>query len=225
MKLVPSTVFEVLRTLAPQVFVNKTERYVNVVMGISKFFGEMPWFYYIQFLYNEFCEIESYGLPVFFLLSIRQMSGTLTPASSHGWRKKIEGETPPERLIRVPFILIFFFSNFIVLSALAHKEMRFITSLIQIGQIAQAYMITWCFDTREVLVELIKMRKGSKEVISWVKWLSGWGIKSFALFVVVKQEQGRLSRWVFNNRYKYDSGLESYNLFSGRSSIIGDEQP
>jgi hypothetical protein len=45
--------------------------YVNVVMGISKFFGEMPWYYYIEHLYNEFCEIESYGLPVFFLLSTR----------------------------------------------------------------------------------------------------------------------------------------------------------
>jgi len=45
--------------------------YVNVVQGISKYFGEMPWFYYINYLHNEFCEIESYGLPVFFLLSVR----------------------------------------------------------------------------------------------------------------------------------------------------------
>jgi len=45
--------------------------YVNVVMGLSKFFGEMPWYYYVEHLYNEFCEIESYGLPVFFLLSTR----------------------------------------------------------------------------------------------------------------------------------------------------------
>lgn len=45
--------------------------YVNVVLGISKFFGEMPWYYYINHLYNEFCEIETYGLPVFFLMSVR----------------------------------------------------------------------------------------------------------------------------------------------------------
>ena len=42
-----------------------------VVMGISKYFGEMPWYYYIEHIYNEFCEIESYGIPVFFLLSVR----------------------------------------------------------------------------------------------------------------------------------------------------------
>jgi len=40
-------------------------------LGISKYFGEMPWFYYINHLYNEFCEIETYGLPVFFLMSVR----------------------------------------------------------------------------------------------------------------------------------------------------------
>ena len=40
-------------------------------MGISKYFGEMPWYYYIEHIYNEFCEIESYGIPVFFLLSVR----------------------------------------------------------------------------------------------------------------------------------------------------------
>ena len=104
--------------------------YVNVVLGISKYFGEMPWFYYISHLYNEFCEIESYGFPVFFLMSVRQMNGTLTPASGNGWMKKIKGETPSERLIRIPFVLIFFFTNFTILSALAHKELRFITVLV-----------------------------------------------------------------------------------------------
>ena len=68
--------------------------YVNVVMGISKFFGEMPWYYYLNHLHNEFCEIETYGLPIFFLLSVRQWQGTLSPASGNGWRRKIEGETP-----------------------------------------------------------------------------------------------------------------------------------
>ena len=60
-------------------------------------------------------------------------------------------------------------------------------------------------------------------MIDSIKWASGWGIKVFAIFVVVKQEQGRLIRWICNNRYKYDSGLDSFNLFSGRSEIIGEE--
>ena len=30
---------------------------------------------------------------------------------------------------------------------------------------------------------------------------------------------------MLNNRYKQDSGLEVYNLFEGRSEVIGDEQP
>jgi len=50
-------------------------------------------------------------------------------------------------------------------------------------------------------------------------------IKFFALFVVVKQERGRIIRWMMNNRYKQDSGLEVYNLFGGRSELIGEEQP
>ena len=45
--------------------------YVNVVMGISNYFGEMPWYYYLEHIYNEFCEIESYGFMIFFLLSVR----------------------------------------------------------------------------------------------------------------------------------------------------------
>lgn len=45
--------------------------YVNVILGISKYFGEMPWWFYIQHVIDEFCEIESYGLAVFFLLCVR----------------------------------------------------------------------------------------------------------------------------------------------------------
>jgi hypothetical protein len=45
--------------------------YVNVVLGLSKFFGEMPWYYYVENIYNEFCEIETYGIPIFFLISVR----------------------------------------------------------------------------------------------------------------------------------------------------------
>lgn len=52
----------------------------------------------------------------------------------------------------------------------------------------------------------------------------GWMIKFFAMYVAVKQERGRLIRWVYNNHYKQDSGLDSYNMFTGRSEII-KEQP
>ena len=63
-------------------------------MGLSKFFGEMPWYYYQDNLYNEFCEIESYGIPIFFLMSARQWFGTLSPSSNDGVQPKYEGETP-----------------------------------------------------------------------------------------------------------------------------------
>lgn len=170
--------------------------YVNVVLGISKYFGEMPWFYYISHLYNEFCEIETYGIPVFFLMSVRQLNGTLTPSSGRGWSKLIKGETPAERLIRTPFVLIFFFTNFIILSSVTHKEMRFITVLVQIGQIAQGYMITWCFDTRDVILKSLLLG-GSPSHSSFYKkarFITGALVKFFAMYVVIKQERGRIIR-------------------------------
>lgn len=199
--------------------------YVNVVMGISKYFGEMPWHYYIYFLYSEFCEIETYGIPVFFLLSVRQMQGTLGPTSGNGWMRKIRGETPPEKLIRVPFLLLFFYVNFGILSALAHKEMRFITSIIQIGQIAMSYMICWSFDVREVLLKWVEQKGVSKKSKAYrgLWYISGLCCKYFACFVFFKQERARIRRWLKTADIKNDSSLESYNLFSGRSPIIGDE--
>lgn len=99
-------------------------------MGISKFFGEMSWFFYINDIYNQFCEIESYGIACFFLLTMRQINGNLTPTSGNGWLKRRDGETPAEKLTRIPFVIIFFMFSFLVLSSVAHKEMRFITPLI-----------------------------------------------------------------------------------------------
>ena len=89
-------------------------------------------------------------------------------------------------------------------------------------------MLTWCFDARDVLLRSIRNSNYiSPRGFSFrsLRWLTGWGIKFFALFVVVKQEKGRIIRWVLNNRYKMDSGLETYNMFAGRSELIGDEQP
>ena len=48
-------------------------------------------------------------------------------------------------------------------------------------------------------------------------------IKFFAMYVAVKQERGRLIRWIYNNHYKQDSGQDSYNMFSGRSEVINDQ--
>mmetsp|Transcript_13670 Transcript_13670/g.23283 ORF Transcript_13670/g.23283 Transcript_13670/m.23283 type:complete len:151 (+) Transcript_13670:843-1295(+) len=45
--------------------------YVNVVLGLSKFFGEMPWYYYLDQLVDQFCEVQTWGIPIFFLLSTR----------------------------------------------------------------------------------------------------------------------------------------------------------
>lgn len=75
-----------------------------------------------------------------------------------------------------------------MLSSLEHKEMRFITSLVQIGQIAQAYMITWCFDAREVFLITLKnwgYRPNKSKVFKFTKWASGIAIKGFAIFVVI----------------------------------------
>lgn len=50
-------------------------------------------------------------------------------------------------------------------------------------------------------------------------------IKFLGLFIVVKQERGRVIRGTLNNHYKQDSGQETYNMFSGRSELYGTEQP
>lgn len=106
--------------------------------------------------------------------------------------------------------------------------MRFITTLVQIGQIAQAYQLTWCFDCRQVLLEWLRLRglnPATSYVYGSIRFLTGWAIKLFGLFVVVQQERGRVIRWTLNNHYKQDSGLEAYNMFNGRSEIYGTEQP
>uniref|UniRef100_A0A7S3CKH3 Uncharacterized protein n=1 Tax=Strombidium rassoulzadegani TaxID=1082188 RepID=A0A7S3CKH3_9SPIT len=35
----------------------------------------------------------------------------------------------------------------------------------------------------------------------------------------------RFGRLITNNHYKNDSSLETYNMFLGRSELVGDEQP
>ena len=85
-------------------------------------------------------------------------------------------------------------------------------------------MITWCFDTREVFIAWLELKgynQGNSRSYRNIRWITGWAVKFFALFVLVKQERGRIVRWMTNNSYKQDSGMEVYNLFNGRSDLIG----
>ena len=70
--------------------------YLNVVEGLSEYFGTSPWYYHLRQLTDEFCEVESYGFQMFVLMSVRQVFGTLSSASGNGWSKLIKGETPKE---------------------------------------------------------------------------------------------------------------------------------
>lgn len=63
-------------------------------------------------------------------MSTRQWFGTLSPSSSNGLQPSTPGETPSKDLIRAPFVMIYFFTTFAVLSYVEHKEMRFITTLV-----------------------------------------------------------------------------------------------
>lgn len=121
-------------------------------------------------------------------MSTRQMLGTLTPSSGNGWQPRIANETKARKLIKAPFLLVYFFVTFSVLSALSHKEMRFITTLVQIGQIAQAYQLTWCFDCRQVLLQWLRNMGLSRSTWTYglLRFTTGWMIKFLGLFIVVK---------------------------------------
>jgi hypothetical protein len=107
--------------------------YWNVLYGISEYFGREPFYYYFDYFNNEFCEIESYGFAVFTLMMVKMMHGKIGSCSGNGWMAKIVGETPGEKILKIPFILGFFCTNLFVLSALKHKEVRFITNILIIG--------------------------------------------------------------------------------------------
>jgi hypothetical protein len=86
-------------------------------------------------------------------------------------------------------------------------------------------MITWCFDCASVILEGLKISgwATSSNVYKRSRKFMGWMIKFFAMYVAVKQERGRLIRWIYNNHYKQDSGQDSYNMFTGRSEVINDQ--
>jgi len=71
------------------------------------------------------------------------------------------------------------------------------------------------------LIESKGIKKNSRSY-NWIKFLTGWGIKCFSLFVVFQQEKGRIVRWIYDQTFKHDSSLEIYNLFTARSELVGD---
>ena len=52
--------------------------YVNVIENISIYFGQEPWYYYIERFHEEFNELGLFGYFGLFLISYRQMTGQLT---------------------------------------------------------------------------------------------------------------------------------------------------
>ena len=122
-------------------------------------------------------------------------------------------------------MLFFFLTNMIVLSMLHHKESRFITNIILIGQISQGYMITYLFDARQVFLTVLHINGFKTGFIDIMRTLTGYAVKFFALYVVFVQEKGRIVRWIYFELRKYDSGIYSYSLFNQRSPLIGIEQP
>lgn len=57
-----------------------------------------------------------------------------------------------------------------------------------------------------------------------VKMATGYGIKLWVLYILYKQEKNRYYKFILLQYQKYDSGIESYNMFHGRSELI-PEQP
>ena len=104
----------------------------------------MEWHYYFRSLINEFCENEGLGLKAFLFMQVRQINGALKSQNGH------------EKVTRIPFLLIFYSVNFIVLSYIPHKEMRFLTTLIQIGQIAQAYVFSIFYEIRCFALKILQ---------------------------------------------------------------------
>ena len=75
------------------------------------------------------------------------------------------------------------FVNFFALSALKHKEMRFITSIILIGQFTQAYFISWFYDVVSVIIEYVNILGVKKDSAFYriIKWTLNKVAKAVAL--------------------------------------------
>ena len=87
--------------------------------------------------------------------------------------------------------------------------------------------MTFLFDSRHVILTVLQMNGFTKRSNTYklLRILTGYAIKLFALQVVFLQEKGRVVRWLYYELRKYDSGIYPYNLFFGRSPLLGNEQP
>lgn len=121
-----------------------------------------PFYWYFRSVFYDFCEIESYGMKLFCLLSLKQIYGKTKSIQGDGLGPKNQFPEENKVVKRVPLLMGLFLFNLTVLSLLKHKETRFLASIFVFGQLSVAYMITIMFDIREVLVMLISAKYGKK---------------------------------------------------------------
>ena len=88
-------------------------------------------------------------------------------------------------------------------------------------------MLTVIFDLWHVALTALNLSGLPRNARSFklLKAATGYMIKFFGLYVFWIQEKGRIVRWVYFELRKYDSASPSYNLFTGRSSIVEHTQP
>ena len=97
--------------------------YYNVVENLSVHFGIDPWYAYIHGFrdqYGKFVDLAIFGLA---WISVKQIS------------EAREGKSG------VPSVLVFTVSSLAVLSTVDHKELRFLSPLVQLGCMSEAFVI------------------------------------------------------------------------------------
>ena len=90
-------------------------------------------------------------------------------------------------------------------------------------------MFTLFYDVRTFALQFIKPKLENhlwgKKVFGYIKSISAWALKVYIFKLLIMQEYRRMEKIITFQYFKYDSGLEAYNLFSGRSDLIGKDQP
>ena len=132
-------------------------------------------------------------------------------------------QDPNFKLTQIPFILIYIVWYFLVHSIIPHKEVRFLTTLILLGSIMQAYFFRNLQDIYvsigQFILKLIKNHVGNWLYVVGVPiyQLIGRIFKLVFLYVIFRQEIARIHKMCVLCPTKYDSTLEIYNTFSQRN--------
>jgi len=190
--------------------------WVNIIEGISKHFGEMPIYWYNQMVVNEFCENQQLGFKALLLLSVQQYSGDLQRISGGLTDANLDkGHT----VTRFPFILIYIVCYLIIHMVIPHKEPRFLITVFLLGQIAQAYIFQQFYNLRTLVLSQLQFIKHTW-IYAIIKKITGIIIKIWVIKVIFSQETNRMKKILFYQYQKYDSAVEAYNLFHGRSELI-----